>query len=82
MTELSKILEAILFVSGEKSSNGLHLFGICQKNNPNSFMVAHPVQICDLHLKGYDTIGICGATSTPMWLMKQIKQVITSSIVP
>ena len=79
IAEFAKQHDAILFVSGEKSSNGLHLFGICQKNNPNSFMVAHPGQICDLHLKGYDTIGICGATSTPMWLMEDCKKLIINT---
>ncbi len=79
IAEFAKQHDAILFVSGEKSSNGLHLFDVCRKNNPHSFMVAHAGQIADLNLKGYNTIGICGATSTPMWLMEDCKNQIINT---
>ena len=81
IAEFAKQHDAILFVSGEKSSNGLHLFDICRKNNPNSFMVSHAGQIQDLNLKEFNTIGICGATSTPRWLMEECKnQIINKNI--
>ena len=79
IAEFAKQHDAILFVSGEKSSNGLHLFDVCRKNNPHSFMVAHPGQIQDLNLKDFNTIGICGATSTPMWLMEECKNLIINT---
>ena len=68
--------DAVLFVSGEQSSNGLYLFDICKKNNPNSYMVSHAGQIGALNLTGYQSVGICGATSTPMWLMEECKNLI------
>lgn len=73
IAEFAKQHDAILFVSGEKSSNGLYLFDICQKNNPASFMISDPEQLDHLNLQVYPTIGICGATSTPMWLMEECK---------
>lgn len=63
--------DAIIFVSGEKSSNGLFLFDICRKNNPHSYMISQSVQIEELQLEPFLNIGICGATSTPMWLMQE-----------
>jgi len=63
--------DAILFVSGEKSSNGLYLFDICQKNNPNSHLISYPKQIENIDFKDVESVGICGATSTPMWLMEE-----------
>lgn len=63
--------DAIIFVSGEKSSNGLYLFDVCKKNNPHSYMISQSAQIEQLQLQFYHSIGICGATSTPMWLMQE-----------
>lgn len=74
IAEFAKQYDTILFVSGEKSSNGLYLFDICKKNNPNSFMISKTSQIADLPLNESLTIGICGATSTPMWLMEECAQ--------
>lgn len=72
IAEFSKQHDTILFVSGEKSSNGLYLFDVCKKNNPRTFLISNTVQIEDLDLHGIESIGICGATSTPMWLMEEI----------
>lgn len=63
--------DAIIFVSGEKSSNGLYLYDVCKQNNPNSFMISKSEQIAALELQSFNHIGICGATSTPMWLMQE-----------
>ena len=71
IAEFAKQHDAILFVSGEKSSNGLYLFDICQKNNPNSFLVSNVAQLARIDLSGKSSVGICGATSTPMWLMEE-----------
>jgi 4-hydroxy-3-methylbut-2-enyl diphosphate reductase len=64
--------EVILFVSGKKSSNGKALYGVCQKFNPQSYFIANEEEIDKTWLQGVQTVGICGATSTPMWLMEQV----------
>lgn len=71
IAEFAQKHDTILFVSGEKSSNGLYLFDICQKNNPHSHLISNAQQIETLDLRGSQSIGICGATSTPMWLMEE-----------
>ena len=64
--------DAILFVSGEKSSNGLYLYNICKQHNPRSFFLTGVDQLRTLDLADAESIGICGATSTPMWLMQEL----------
>lgn len=72
----AKSHQLILFVCGKKSSNGRILFDECKKMNPNSYQVEGPEDL-DLSLtKGVESIGICGATSTPKWLMESCKQAI------
>lgn len=66
----------ILFVCGRKSSNGHVLFEECMRVNPNSHLVEGPEEIQPQWLEGIKTIGICGATSTPKWLMEQCKKAI------
>ena len=65
--------DTIIFVSGEKSSNGLYLFNICKKTNPNTFFITTLEQIGKLPSFGGKNVGICGATSTPMWLMEKVR---------
>ena len=65
--------ELILFVCGSKSSNGKILFAECLDANPNSHMISNENEISPLWLHGKKSIGICGATSTPRWLMNQVK---------
>ena len=77
--EFARQHDIILFVSGEKSSNGLYLYDICKQANPRSFFISRIEQVQQYQFLPHDSIGICGATSTPMWLMEQIKQVILSS---
>ncbi|MCD7968804.1 MAG: 4-hydroxy-3-methylbut-2-enyl diphosphate reductase [Alistipes sp.] len=64
--------DAVVFVSGLKSSNGKVLFGVCRQANPRSYMVE---DACDLRpewFEGVATVGVCGATSTPRWLMERV----------
>ena len=68
----------IIFVCGRKSSNGKVLFHQCRKVNPNSHLIEKPEEIQPQWLKNIQTIGICGATSTPKWLMQQCKEYIES----
>ncbi len=63
--------DLILFVCGRKSSNGKVLFNECLRVNKNSHLIEGPKEIDPSWLDGIETVGICGATSTPKWLMEQ-----------
>jgi len=65
--------DVILFVSGKKSSNGKALYQVCQIENPRSYFIENETELDPEWLKPDDKVGICGATSTPMWLMEQVK---------
>ena len=65
--------DKIVFVSGKKSSNGKVLFEVCQNANPNSYFISDPAELNATVFAANDRIGICGATSTPMWLMRDVK---------
>ena len=66
----------ILFVCGRKSSNGKVLYNECLRVNPNSHLIEDPKEIDSSWLEGIDSVGICGATSTPRWLMEQCSEAI------
>ena len=68
--------DLVFFVCGRKSSNGKILFQECKKVNPNTFLIDQPEEIDRKMLVGATSIGICGATSTPKWLMEECKKVI------
>lgn len=68
--------DLILFVCGKKSSNGKVLFNECRQVNPNSYMIDNATEIDFNKLKGISSVGICGATSTPKWLMEACKKAI------
>ena len=65
--------DAVLFVCGKKSSNGRVLFNECRQANPRSYMIDSASEIDVRWLQGCESIGICGATSTPKWLMEECK---------
>lgn len=70
--------DKIVFVSGKKSSNGKVLYEVCKKHNPNTFFISQPEEL-DINLfSPGDRVGICGATSTPMWLMEKVKASLES----
>lgn len=71
--EFAQQHELILFVCGSKSSNGRILFAECLDANPNSHLISNESEIDPEWLKGKENIGICGATSTPRWLMNQVR---------
>lgn len=71
--DFAKKYNKIVFVSGKKSSNGRVLYDVCKAANPNSYFISDPKEIDPSVFAEDDTIGICGATSTPMWLMEQVK---------
>lgn len=64
--------DVVVFVSGKKSSNGKALYEVCKKVNPNTYFVSEVAEIQDSWFDGAQEVGICGATSTPMWLMEDV----------
>lgn len=64
--------DVIIFVSGKKSSNGKALFQVCQAENSRSYFIENETEIDPSWFRKHDNVGICGATSTPMWLMEQV----------
>ena len=68
--------DLILFVCGRKSSNGRVLFAECERVNSNSHLIEGAKEIEKSWLEGISTVGICGATSTPKWLMEQCRDYI------
>jgi len=71
--------DVIIFVSGKKSSNGKALYGVCKQNNQRSYFVENKEEVDLTWFKPNDKVGICGATSTPMWLMENVAKYIENS---
>ena len=71
--EFARRHDVIIFVCGQKSSNGSVLFDACRKENPRSYRVDSPQEIQPEWLENADSVGICGATSTPRWIMEEIR---------
>lgn len=71
--------DVIVFVSGKKSSNGKALYGVCQQQNTRSYFVENEGEVDLNWFKPDDRVGICGATSTPMWLMENVAEYIRNS---
>ena len=69
--------DLVLFVCGRKSSNGRVLYNECPRVNPNTHMIEGPDEIDPAWLDGIETVGICGATSTPKWLMEQCRDALS-----
>lgn len=65
--------EVILFVAGSKSSNGKILFNHCLEINPRSYLLSNATHLQPEWIDSVESIGICGATSTPRWLMEQVR---------
>ncbi|MEI6883349.1 MAG: 4-hydroxy-3-methylbut-2-enyl diphosphate reductase [Bacteroidota bacterium] len=74
----AKRYKKIIFVAGKNSSNGSVLFKVCRQENHNTYFVSSIPEIFKGWFEKDDTVGICGATSTPMWLMKDVEQKLLS----
>jgi 4-hydroxy-3-methylbut-2-en-1-yl diphosphate reductase len=74
LIEFAKHHDVIIFVSGKKSSNGKVLYNVCKTVNPRTYFVSTWEEIDEAWFKTTDSVGICGATSTPMWLMEEIAE--------
>jgi 4-hydroxy-3-methylbut-2-enyl diphosphate reductase len=70
--------ETIIFVSGRESSNGKMLYSVCRSINPDTHFVSAPEEIDPSWFTGKKTVGICGATSTPKWLLDKIQNIISN----
>jgi 4-hydroxy-3-methylbut-2-enyl diphosphate reductase len=70
--------DKIIFVSGKKSSNGKVLYDVCKKYNNNTYFISNVDELDLSWFNPMDKIGICGATSTPMWLMEEVKAKLES----
>jgi 4-hydroxy-3-methylbut-2-enyl diphosphate reductase len=76
LPDFVKKFDKIVFVSGKKSSNGKVLYEVCRKNNPATYFISKAEDLEIMMFNPGDKIGICGATSTPMWLMEDVKKVL------
>lgn len=72
-------VDVIIFVSGKKSSNGKALYGVCKQQNERSYFVENEDELNLDWFTSEDKVGICGATSTPMWLMEKVADYIEKS---
>ena len=75
--EFAENHDLIIFIAGEKSSNGKVLFDECKSRNPNSYLIHTPQEVDPAWIREEITIGICGATSTPQWQMEAVADIIT-----
>jgi 4-hydroxy-3-methylbut-2-en-1-yl diphosphate reductase len=76
LQEFAAKYQVIIFVSGEKSSNGMFLFQVCKNVNPKTFLVSKREELRSEWFDGVNEVGVCGATSTPLWLMQEVEQEI------
>ena len=65
--------DKVIFVSGTKSSNGKVLYNVCKDKNPHTYFISNITELEKSWFAENDSVGICGATSTPMWLMEQVR---------
>lgn len=80
LREFAAAHEVVLFVAGAKSSNGKVLFNECHDVNPRTWLVSSAADFDPSSIEGALSIGICGATSTPRWLMEQVRDIVNDCI--
>jgi len=78
LRHFAQMYDVIVFVSGSKSSNGKVLFNVCKITNERTHFISHVSEVDSNWFNLGETVGICGATSTPMWLMEDVKGYIIS----
>ena len=74
LMEFARTHDVILFVAGESSSNGRVLFDLCRGVNPRTYRIGAPADIDPAWLRDGDHVGVCGATSTPKWLLEAVAE--------
>jgi 4-hydroxy-3-methylbut-2-enyl diphosphate reductase len=78
LREFAQKFDVIIFVSGKKSSNGKVLHKVCESVNPRSYFISEVEELRPEWFENCQTVGVCGATSTPMWLMEEVADSIRS----
>ena len=78
LEEFSKSVDMVVFVGGKNSSNSKVLFNTCRNVNPHAHFVTNAEEAMSLNLSNCIKVGICGATSTPLWLIEEVAEVIKS----
>ncbi len=72
----ARSVDVVIFVCGRKSSNGKVLFEICREENTRSYNIEEAAEIDSRWFEGAESVGVCGATSTPLWLMENVAKEI------
>ena len=78
LQRFAKEQDVVIFVSSKKSSNGKALYSVCLAENERSYFIANEDELQPEWFAGAERVGVCGATSTPMWLMEQVAAGIES----
>jgi 4-hydroxy-3-methylbut-2-enyl diphosphate reductase len=78
LREFASQHDVVIFVCGRKSSNGKVLFDVCRKANERTYNIEERSELQGVWFEGVESVGICGATSTPKWLMEEIAEAISS----
>lgn len=76
LMEFSRLHDVIIFVSGRKSSNGRMLFDVCKKFNHRSHFISSPGELRAEWFSEASSAGVCGATSTPRWLIQEVAELV------
>jgi len=76
LADFARRHDAVVFVSGRQSSNGRVLFELCRSANPRSFHIADESELKAEWFGPRDSVGVCGATSTPRWLLEKVGDAI------
>ena len=76
LAEFSKSVDVVLFVCGRKSSNGKVLSEVCRRANARCYNIEEAQDVDMMWLEGAESVGICGATSTPRWLMEDVAKAV------
>ena len=76
LKQFSTLNDVVIFVSGKKSSNGKMLYESCKNENQNSYFISDIDELNPSWFLGVNSVGICGATSTPRWLMESVQKAI------
>lgn len=78
LRKFSAEYDIIIFVSGQKSSNGKALYAVCKEINEKSYFIESDAELHHEWFEGLNSVGICGATSTPLWLMENVSNAIST----
>lgn len=74
LADFSRSVDVVVFVCGRKSSNGRVLYEVCRSANPKCYNIEEGSELERAWFEGVERVGICGATSTPRWLMEQVAE--------